>query len=826
MPADSNTSLANWQKFEKHVEAILSLAGYEVDHDSLMAGGQSDLVATKSVGPIISRILVECKFSDKNKSVGVDIIENFASRVMMLRTNDMVDAGLLVTNTSFTRFAKAVPQRAYLKLLTIDKLYSMIFDFRSYLSNIITEFEQSRLFKTFVRPLMDEFNFEERTPSQEIFLDRKKETDDNIIDMIDFCDAWQNSKDGKRLCLLGDYGTGKTSFCRWYQAHRARKCLANIDYEPVPLLIPLHRFTKAVDIEALVTDFLVNQCKIGNFQLEAFQFLLEQGRFLIILDGFDEMARQVDREVRYQTVSELSKLAKGSAKIILTGRPSYFPTDEELVEALGGSEQSDLYIAARNAYNELVDFELFKIRPFSRKQIRTFVKKSVDDVKQSEKILKFIERRYDLLDLVSRPVLLEMVIKSLPRLLSIDNQNTINTAKLYEVYTSLWVDREHKKGEFRKLISKDDKLHFMEELAFQFFLEGKPFISHRKLGDPILNFFNIGNTELDHFSHDIRTCSFLHRIPYKGYTFVHRSFQEFFVAKKLITAIKLEQSSPWNEHYLPTEIVRFCAELIAEEGPEISKQLSDWANQNDGTILHKNCLTVALLVGTEINTEILTNYQMDLDILRSYVTFKFGDDQGNTKFMEYLYNIILKWINNISHMFRDLASADPVFIQFESVDQADILSDVFFQAYTLLQQEPIKKSSEINSFLTKLITNSWHGLAKDRIERMKKEIGIEDFIGEWKSQGYEIDFDSILTTRQTPEDKASLSQIFDICMEALNEKDRLFFKYYYIDELSSREISQNTGLNVSNINVMMHRINARLRRNASLKSKLLDFLNV
>jgi formylglycine-generating enzyme required for sulfatase activity len=40
-------------------------------------------------------------------------------------------------------------------------------------------------------------------------------------------------------------------------------------------------------------------------------------------------------------------------------------------------------------------------------------------------------------------------------------------------------------------------------------------------------------TKLDHFEHDVRTCSFLNRDPDGNYQFVHKSFGEFFVAQWL-----------------------------------------------------------------------------------------------------------------------------------------------------------------------------------------------------------------------------------------------------------------------------------------------------
>lgn len=174
------------------------------------------------------------------------------------------------------------------------------------------------------------------------------------VDMITYLDEWLDTPGGGRLCLLGDYGTGKTSFCQYYTARRAPRYLEHPPTERIPLLLPLHRYTKAVDCRAMVTDFLANECHIGNLRLSTFENLLAAGHFLIFLDGFDEMARYVDHEVRYRTIVELAYLARRNSKVVLTGRPSYFPTHEELEQVLTADNKGDTYVAARAALDELV----------------------------------------------------------------------------------------------------------------------------------------------------------------------------------------------------------------------------------------------------------------------------------------------------------------------------------------------------------------------------------------------------------------------------------------------------------------------------------------
>jgi len=98
MTSNTDSQLPDWSTYERHIAEVLALAGYKVDRDVLLGGGQSDILAIRLVGPATTRILVECKHSKDAKSVSVDLVENFANRVMLLRTKDLIDNGIMVTN--------------------------------------------------------------------------------------------------------------------------------------------------------------------------------------------------------------------------------------------------------------------------------------------------------------------------------------------------------------------------------------------------------------------------------------------------------------------------------------------------------------------------------------------------------------------------------------------------------------------------------------------------------------------------------------------------------------------------------------------------------
>ena len=75
----------------------------------------------------------------------------------------------------------------------------------------------------------------------------------------------------------GDYGTGKTSFSRYFAARQTRRYLADPETQRVPLLIPLHRYTKAPSARTMLLEFLSIECEISNLKPTLFFELVAEG---------------------------------------------------------------------------------------------------------------------------------------------------------------------------------------------------------------------------------------------------------------------------------------------------------------------------------------------------------------------------------------------------------------------------------------------------------------------------------------------------------------------------------------------------------------------
>jgi formylglycine-generating enzyme required for sulfatase activity len=102
----------------------------------------------------------------------------------------------------------------------------------------------------------------------------------------------------------------------------------------------------------------------------------------------------------------------------------------------------------------------------------------------------------------------------------------------------------------------------MQELALEMLRRQELSLHYSKLPERVGQHFALEKArELDYFEHDIRTCSFLNRDGDGNYRFVHKSFQEFFVAQWLAPKL-LDGSAP--EMQINEEIRGFVHGLLAE----------------------------------------------------------------------------------------------------------------------------------------------------------------------------------------------------------------------------------------------------------------------
>lgn len=327
--------------------------------------------------------------------------------------------------------------------------------------------------------------------------------------------------------LLADYGAGKSTLLqRWMWQLSKQKLASRTDPSVrIPMLFNLREYNKVADFGKLIRGFLTDEADMTELSLPMFRALNAKGSFVLLLDGFDEMLSRVTRAERRRCFIEIAEYMTPRSKVAISGRPGYFPNQKELSDVL-----RILHKTESPRISHALGYGVHCLQLMDGYELESFLKLS--SVSESAAAAKrLIETNPSLHDLARRPVLTTMIMESASDLEAKIKLEQISVRDLYQVYTDKWVQREEDRGSFRVLIDPTKKATFVRYMAMEMHLTGKLGINFRELGRQIQQQFNLDDLNLvDHFSHDILTCSFLNRTDDGEYRFIHKSFMEFFVA--------------------------------------------------------------------------------------------------------------------------------------------------------------------------------------------------------------------------------------------------------------------------------------------------------
>ncbi|HWO98314.1 MAG TPA: pentapeptide repeat-containing protein [Bacillus sp. (in: firmicutes)] len=548
------------KSFENQVSRIFEIQGYKVTNNISLSGTQNDILAQIKIGVTSISILIECKFKfDETVKVDSEDVRKFhGSKEIFHRESKygVIDKAYIVTNAQFAPQAYETAHILSVNLFTEQELVKNLMDFTPYLRYTIKMYENSHLFHHYI-----ELNSV------------------NDVTMLEEIEEFLRYDD-PALVILGDYGTGKTSFCTNLCYRLANDYLSGKDV-PIPILIQLRDYERAVSLQDLITSFLVNKWKIPNGNFETFIEILEMGYIVLIFDGFDEIARRVDYATKYKVFAEISKFADYNSKIIVTCRKNFFNHREEFEKIF---KATPLHYEPNLSTVDFVEVEIEKL---NEDQIYDYIY-SYEKVLKSkgyevEDFIQVMNSIHDLSDLAKRPVLLNVIIETIPQLV-IEEGTKVNAALLYEKYTGFWLEREDFKG--KTLIRSEQKMLFSKQLAWKMFNKNTQSIMYNQIPKEVKEYFNITDfDDVDHFSHDIKSCSFLHNDDNKGYKFIHKSFMEYFTAQYILSELDYLKIS---DKKFEMKIIKILGEtLITNEVGFFIKDLIEVRRFNKETIISK-----------------------------------------------------------------------------------------------------------------------------------------------------------------------------------------------------------------------------------------------
>lgn len=535
------------QAFEVRVGELYRLLGYDVTLGRLFAGRQVDLFLTGRFGDLVVQRAIECKVGP----VGADEIDAFSTRLRLVRSEVPGAHGTIVSAVSFTDAVAAHAAREGIQLTMYRDLLRELLDGPTYVAHLLRELE------TDPRYVRDRFI------EQLVRVDRDEEPRPAFV----LIDEWLADPHWNQLTLLGDVGTGKSFLSRVLAYRLAQKYLADPVNNPFPILIDLRHRDRELTLEGLIATHFAER-GISRVAFAAFQHAVASGQAVVLFDGFDEMAARVSTQVTARNFVELTRCVNGMAKVLLTCRTHYFRSRSEEEEIVLGNVTKYDSDSARELYWELIartGFQIAYVQPFSLPQIEAYVR--ITRPATAALDIAKIQRTYNLVELSQRPMLLDIIVRSLDRI----RDDQVNAATLYQVFTDTWIHRDN----WRDVLSPAAKLTFLTALSFRLWADGETSLNYTALADYARSLGGELGEKLSSphqfaaAESEVRTATFLTRDDAGNYGFAHKSYAEFFLARYIASELAEDNARCLTVRRLSAEVITFLYYMVDVEAARL-----------------------------------------------------------------------------------------------------------------------------------------------------------------------------------------------------------------------------------------------------------------
>ena len=345
----------------------------------------------------------------------------------------------------------------------------------------------------------------------------------------------------KKAVLLGAPGSGKTTLMSYFAVmlaqNRPELLGLDVNVDWLPILIRMRDFTQQPNLGILdfVKQFAEKRMSVKQLETGFFEYWLEDGRTLILLDGLDEIADEGKRSDIVRRIENfLGQYDKNIA--IITSRPAGY--------------RRDFFRTEEFPHYELQRFDDEKIEQFINNWYDSRFLDQTEAERRKDSLRKALDGN-DRIKLLARNPLLLTIIALIHRYQAVLPKERY---KLYQravetLLTSWDANKELSNHTVLKYLELDDLQRLMEQLAYWIHTQGNT-------GD------NEGGTVIDReelieqLSGEIKTLKQIERYQAKQeaerfivfvrertgllneqgqdcYAFVHKTFQEYLCAQDI-----------------------------------------------------------------------------------------------------------------------------------------------------------------------------------------------------------------------------------------------------------------------------------------------------
>ncbi|WP_413163978.1 NACHT C-terminal helical domain 2-containing protein [Capilliphycus salinus ALCB114379] len=377
-----------------------------------------------------------------------------------------------------------------------------------------------------------------------------------------------------KLMILGKPGAGKTTFLK----HLAIQCIGGaFQAERVPVFITLKDFADIKEHPNLL-EYLQNLLKSYSDEMEdisTLSSLLKAGKFLILLDGLDEV-REIDSSRILTEIKDISQ---------------QFPQNQFVITCRIAAKE---YTFEKFTEVEVADFNEEQIADFSHKWFH-----SKNDPVKAEGFLEKLKQDESIMELATNPLLLTLLCLVFEDVGSFPSNRTRLYAEGIAKLLREWnISCERERDPVYKKLSPDYREELLCIIPWNTFQRGNYFFYQEELAklirDYIQNLPGITQEDLLKLDHRavLDSIELQHGLLVERargiYSFSHLTFHEYFTARKIVISCNQQydhnysmlknlignfNQENWREVFLLTTAMLDSAEILVQEFKNVIDQV-------------------------------------------------------------------------------------------------------------------------------------------------------------------------------------------------------------------------------------------------------------
>lgn len=430
------------------------------------------------------------------------------------------------------------------------------------------------------------------------------------------------SVDHPWLVVVGEYGTGKTALTRVLQ-RRWAAMYRNGGHSPLPFRIELRDFTKQFDARGLLHHFL-DRNALSHVPIAFIESMIANGRVVLLLDGYDEMAQYLNVRERRACLEALADLASHGARGILTSRPNYFSEAEELrvfevlYQQLSGRTALavDLQVLEEERRVDGI-FERFflerrerALKDLSPEQTEALVRRQLgDDSSGADLVIRLLRQVFRTssddaaVSLSGKPVIVTYLLDVVSELKDqlregapLERRSMLSEWQIFDIIVDNLMMRDYRRTPHLLPTQRRD---FLEQMALELAVTQQTTLAEEPFRDLVKRCFDNliqrraheGVADFaDSLVDDLRSSATLTRSDErKGYTwqFSHNSLREFLLTGRLLKL--LGAGGEFDAKIALTDAMKLFARALPDDLMDsvISRLASDWPTRRDTPGLDK-----------------------------------------------------------------------------------------------------------------------------------------------------------------------------------------------------------------------------------------------